>query len=99
MSRTTLKNIEINIKREQDIKKFKDQRNLVVKSNMKAKRDHLKSIQSISIENEKWLWKTAKPLFTNKNPISEKITLIHGGRSSRATLLIALVFYEHNVSP
>ena len=80
MLRTNLKNIANKTKREQDIRRFKDQRNLVVKLNVKAKRDYFKSIQSKSIENDKQFWKTVKPLFTNKNPMSEKITLIDDGK-------------------
>ena len=57
--RTNFKNIANKTKREQEIRKFKDQRNLVVKLNVKAKKDYFKSIQSKSIENDKQFWKTA----------------------------------------
>ena len=67
-----MKNIANKAKREQDIRRFKDQRNLVEKLNVKAKRDYFKSIQSKSIENDKQFWKTVKPLFTNKTPMSGK---------------------------
>ena len=76
MLRTNLKNIANKPKSEQDIRKFKDQRNLVVKLNIKAKRDYFKSIQFKSIDNDKRFWKTVKQFFTNKNHMSEKITLI-----------------------
>ena len=78
MLRTNLKNIANKTKREQDIRRFKDQRNLVVKLNVKAKRDDFKLIKSKSIENDKQFWKTVNPLFTNKNPMSEKITIDDG---------------------
>ena len=42
--RTNLKNIANKTKREQDIRRFKDQKNLVVKLNVKAKRDYFKPI-------------------------------------------------------
>ena len=80
MLRANLKNIANKTKREQDIGKFKDQRNLVVKLNIKAKRDYFKSIQFKSIENDKKFWKTVKPLFTNRNPMSQNITLIDDGK-------------------
>ena len=92
MLRTNLKNIANKTKREQDIRKFKDQRNLVVKLNVKAKRDYFKSIQSKSIENDKQFWKTVKPLFTNKNPMSEKITLIDDGNIVSSDVEIAECF-------
>ena len=38
------------------------------------------SIQSKTIENDKKFWKTVKPLLSNKNPMSKKITLIEDGR-------------------
>ena len=75
-----LKNIVNKTKSELDIRKYRNQRNLVVKLNRKSRRDYFKSIQSKSIENDKKFWKTVKPLFTNKNPMSEKITLIDDGK-------------------
>ena len=92
MLRTNLKNIANKTKRQQDMRKFKDQRNLVVKLNVKAKRDYFKSIQSKSIENDKHFWKTVKPLFTNKNPMSEKITLIDDGKIISNDVEIAKCF-------
>ena len=38
------------------------------------------ALQSKTIDNDKKFWKTVKPLFANKNPMSEKITLIEDGR-------------------
>ena len=78
--RSSLKKVANNSKREEDVRKYKNQRNLVVKLNIQAKRQYFMSIQSKTIDNDKKFWKTVKPLFSNKNPMSEKITLIEDGR-------------------
>ena len=80
MKRTRLKNILNETKKEEDKKKYREQRNLVVKINTNTKRTYFKSIQAKSIENDKMFWKTVKPLFSNTNPMSEKITLIENGK-------------------
>ena len=78
--RSTLKKIANRSKREADVRKYKDQRNLVVKLNVQAKKQHFMSIQSKTIDNEKTFWKTVKPLFSNRNPMCEQITLIENGK-------------------
>ena len=80
MKRSTLKRIANKTMQEDDIRKYKDQQNLVVKLNIQSKRHHFRMIQSKTIENDKEFWKTAKPLFSNKNPMSEKIVLIEDGK-------------------
>ena len=61
-SRSTLKRIANRSKRDEDVRKYEDQRNVVVKLNVKAKQQHFMSIQSKIIDNEKKFWKTVKPL-------------------------------------
>ena len=78
--RSILKKAANSSKREEDVRKYKDQRNLVVKLNIQAKRQYFMSLQSKTIDNDKKFWKTVKPLFSNKNPMSEKITMIEDGR-------------------
>ena len=78
--RSTLKKIANRTKREEDVRKYKDQRHLVVKLNVKAKKQRFMSIQAKTIDNEKKFWKTVKPLFSNRNPMCEKITLIENGK-------------------
>ena len=80
MKRSTTKRIANKTKREDDIWKYKDQRNLVVKLNIQSKRHHFRMMKSIRIDNDKEFWKTAKPLFSRKNPVSEKIILIEDGK-------------------
>ena len=48
----------------------------VVNLNKQIKRENFKSIQSKTIENDKKFCKTVKPLFSNTNAMSAKITLI-----------------------
>ena len=93
--RATLKKVANNSKREEDVRKYKDQRNLVVKLNIQAKRQHFMSLQSKTIDNDKKFWKTVKPLFTNKNPMSEKITLIEDGRILSNDVEVAECFNEY----
>ena len=93
--RSTLKNIANRSKREEDVRKYKDQRNLVVKLNVKAKKQHFMSIQSKTIDNENKFWKTVKPLFSNRNPMCEKITLIENGKILSNDEEIAECFNEY----
>ena len=61
-------------------RKYKDQRNPVVKLTLEAKNQHFMSIQAKLVDNDRKFWKTVKPLFSNRNPISEKITLVENGK-------------------
>ena len=80
MKRSRLKNIANKTKKDQDFKRYREQRNLVVNLNTRTKRTYYKSIQAKSIDNDKKFWKTVKPLFSNTNPMSEIITLIENGK-------------------
>ena len=77
------------------LRKYKDQRNLVVKLNIQAKRQFFMSIQSKTIDNDEKFWKTVKPLFSNKNPMSEKITLIEDARILSNDVEVAECFNEY----
>ena len=98
MKRTRLKNIANETKREEDIKRYREQRNLVVKVNTNTKRAYYKSIQAKSIENDKQFWKTVKPLFSNTNPMSEKITLIENGKILSNDEEVAECFNEYFIN-
>ena len=76
MLRTNLKRKANKTKKEEDFRRYKKQRNLIVKMNKKAKRDYYKSISPKSIDNDKKFWKMVKPMFSNVNPMSDKIILI-----------------------
>ena len=55
---------------------YKQQRNMVVQMNRKAKYEFYQSIETNSIENEKQLWKAVKPMFSNGNTMRDKIILV-----------------------
>ena len=72
MKRIRLKNIANKTKREEDMKRYREQRDLVVKINTRVKCAYYKPIQAKSIENDNKFWKTVKLIFSNTNPRSEK---------------------------
>ena len=76
MKRSTLKRIAKKTNQEDDIRKYKDQRNLVAKLNKQPKRHRFRLMQSKRIDNDKEFWNTVKPLLSNKNSMSEKVLLI-----------------------
>ena len=53
------------------------------------------ALQSKTIDKDKKFWKTVKPLFANKNPMSEKITLIDDGRILSNDVEVAEYFDEY----
>ena len=77
-TRSRLKNIANKTKKETDIKKYKSQRNLVVKMNRKLKRDYYNSVDPKKINTDTKFWKMVKPMFSNVNPMEQKIILIEG---------------------
>ena len=83
MARSILKNKANKSGKEEDLKAYKKQRNLVLKLNRKAKIDFLKSF--IHTENKmknKNSWKLCKPFFTEKgSQYNQNITLIEKKRS------------------
>ena len=66
--RRASKNIVNKTKSGQDIRRYRNQGNLVVKLNRKSRGNYLKSNQSKSIENDKQFLETVKPLFLDKTP-------------------------------
>ena len=66
-----------------------------MKLNIQVKRQYFMSIQSKTIGNDKKFWKAVKPLFSNKNPINEKITLIEDGRILSNDVDVAECFNEY----
>ena len=79
MLRTNLKNRANKTKDQEDIRKYRKQRNLVVKMNKIAKREFYTSLDPEIVETNRRFWKTLKPLFSN-NESREKITLIEDGK-------------------
>ena len=79
MKRTRLKQIANRTQSDENIRKYKKQRNLVVKMNKQAKIEFYKNLDSKKLDSEKAFWQTCTPLLSNKcsNP-TRKITLIDG---------------------
>ena len=52
-------------------------------------------MQAKKIDNDKEFWKTVKPLFSNKNPMSEKIILIEDSKILSNDAEVAECFNEY----
>ena len=98
MTRSTLKNISNKSGKTEDFEKYKKLRNLVVKMNRKAKFDFYRSIEPRSIANDKTFWKAVKPMFSNGNPVGEKIVLIEDEVIISDDAMIAECFNSHFVN-
>ena len=70
---------------------YKQQRNMVVQMNRKAKYEFYQSIKTNSIENEKQLWKAVKPM-------GDKIILVERDESISDEELIAECLNSHFVN-
>ena len=66
MKRTRLKRIANTTHSEENIRKYKLQRNLVVRMNKQAKIEFYKNLDPKNIDSEKAFWQTFKPLLSNK---------------------------------
>ena len=77
MQRTRLKNIANKTGNKDDLKRFRKQRNLVVKLNRDAKRNFYSNIDPTKAGKEKVFWKTFKPLFSSSQA-NNKIILVEG---------------------
>ena len=80
MTRTRLKNRAAKSGSEEDYKKYKRQGNLIVSMNRKAKRDFYHSVKVNTIDNDKKFWRTVKPVFSNGDPMGEKLSLLKAER-------------------
>ena len=83
MTRSRLKNKTNTRGKKEDLKAYKNQRNLVLKLNRKAKKNFLKSCISTNDKmKNKNFWKLCKPFFTEKgSQYNQNITLIEKKRS------------------
>ena len=78
--RTRLKGIANKTHLDEDIRKYKNQRNLVVKMNKQSKIDFYKKLDPKDLGNEKAFWRTFKPLMSDKGSnTADKITLVEDG--------------------
>ena len=76
MMRTRLKKIANKSGSEYDIKRYRVQRNLVVKMNKDAKRTYYSKLNPTEAGKEKTFWKTFKPLFSSTCTATDKIILV-----------------------
>ena len=65
MLRTRLKNRSVKTRNEADLRSYRQQRNLVVNLNKRAKREYYRNLDMNSINDNKSFWKKLKPLFSN----------------------------------
>ena len=64
---------------EEDIYKYKKQRDLVVTLNRASKHDFFKKLRPANVDNYRKFWKVVEPLFPNSDLMSYKITLTGNG--------------------
>ena len=76
MLRSRLKNRANRTGNEEDIKKYKKQPNLVAKLNRASKCNFFKKLEPTNVENDRKFWKAVKPLFSNTDPMSNKIIFV-----------------------
>ena len=81
-----------------DREQYKKQRNKVIKLNREAKRKCYQSLDANSVDNDKKFWKTVKPMFSNGNPMTDKIILIERGEIISNDQMIAECFNDHFVN-
>ena len=55
---------------------YNRQRNYCVSLTHKSKRDYYSNLDKRNVTNSKLFWKTVKPLFFDKGPMRQKITII-----------------------
>ena len=80
MNRTRLKNGATVTRDDEDVRKYKIQKNLVVRMNRKAKRDFYKNLDPTKVGKERAFWKTFKPLLSDKvTNTNTNITLVENG--------------------
>ena len=66
MKGARLKNIAKKTKSQDDLQRYKIQRNLVVKMNRVAKRKFYANLDPTIVGKDKVFWKTFKPIFSEK---------------------------------
>ena len=82
MLRTRLKDRSVKTRNEADFHRYRQQRNLVVKQNKRAKREYYGNLDMNSMKDNKSFWKKLKPLFSN-SMVNEKIVLIENEKIIR----------------
>ena len=78
MKRTRLKGKANRTKSEEDLRKYRKQRNLVVKLNKRVKRAYYNNLDPLRVRKRATFWKTFKSLFSDKKG-NRKIILVENG--------------------
>ena len=94
MLRTRLKNKSIKTRNNLDIQRYRQQRNLVVKLNKRAKREYYGSLDMRVTKDIKSFWKKFTSLFSN-SIVNEKIVLIENDNIIRDDKEISQYFNEY----
>ena len=99
MLRTKLRNIANRTKRDEDVRKYKKQRNCVSKLNERAKRQFYRDLDPVKTGKDKQFSKTFKPIFAGKSTnVSDKIVLIENGSIISNDEDIAHIFNSYFVN-
>ena len=98
MKRTRLKKKANKTGKKEDLERYKKQRNIIVNMNRKAKRDFYNSVNVNTIDNDRKFWKAVKPMFSNGNPMGDKIVLIKDYNIISDDKFIAESFTSHFVT-
>ena len=97
MKRTRLKK-RANRTEKKDLKRYKQQRNIIANMNIKAKGDFYKSGNVNTIDNDRKFWEAVKSMFSNENPKGDKIVLIKDDNIISYDKVIAESFNSHFVT-
>ena len=97
MKRTRLKK-RANRTGKKDLKRYKQQRNIIANMNIKAKEDFYKSGNVNTIDNDRKFWEAVKSMFSNENPKGDKIVLIKDDNIISYDKVIAESFNSHFVT-
>ena len=94
MKRTRLKNKANRTNSEEDLQKYRKQRNLVVKLNKRAERAYYNDLDPLRVGKGDTFWKTFKPLFSDKEA-NRKIILVENGEVLSDDKRISECFNEY----
>ena len=76
LDRTRLRNKFLKNRSAEKILAYNHQRDYCVPLIHKSKRNYYNTLDNRNVTDNKLFWKTVKPLFSDKGPVREKITLI-----------------------
>ena len=98
MVRTRLKNKSNQARAEEDFRKYRHQRSLVVRLNRAAMRKFFSQLDPKEVGKDKTFWKTFKPLFTDKTSGQNKIVLVENENIVNDDKIICEVFNSYFVN-